>query len=346
MTILKAHFRATIVASLILAAACPAGATDPETRAKAHYERALQLFDEGSYPAALREFQRADELRPSYKLLYFIAQAQAAMNDPAAALVSYRKYLDQGGQRITPELRQEVSDEMTEIGRRVSVLTVSADVAGAEVWVDDTRVGVTPLRAPLVINAGGHRISLRYADRPPQLEVVNLAGGTSGRVEFKGGTSTPASSRAPDVDGARRDASAAPGTPLPEHGSELHEAPAAQGDWWQEHAWLGWVVTGTLGAGAIGTGLWAMSDDNALSRQRREAATGGVDRAELESSASRVRTLATVTDILWIATVAAGGVNLWLTYGRETPELPAETARAEPLRLSVGLSGVSLEGNF
>jgi PEGA domain len=273
------------------------------------------------------------------------------MNDPAAALESYRKYLEQGGQRITPERRQQVTDEMTALGRRVATLTVSADVVGAEVWVDDARAGITPLRAPLVVNAGGHRISLRHADYPPQVELVNLAGGASDRIEFKLGSSTPEPPRAPDA--TAQDPSGAPGNALApatleptDRGVARLDSPPPQSNWWRDHAWIGWVVTGTLAAGGTATGLWAISSNSRLSGQRADATTGGATRADLEWSAWRVRTLATVTDALWIATAVSGGISLWLTLGPDETERVPKTSEATPLRVRVGASGVSLEGRF
>ncbi len=60
-------------------------AADPEVEARERYERALKLYEERAFDAALVELKLAAELRPSYKLLYNIAQVRLAMNDFAAA---------------------------------------------------------------------------------------------------------------------------------------------------------------------------------------------------------------------------------------------------------------------
>src|SRR5689334_22666620 len=62
---------------------------DPVDRARVHYERGLQLFNEENYEAALFEFERAYELAPSYKILYNMARIQRQQNNYAAALRSY-----------------------------------------------------------------------------------------------------------------------------------------------------------------------------------------------------------------------------------------------------------------
>jgi hypothetical protein len=351
MANMKRYLHASVIA-LCMAAAGHAGAADLEERARAHYDRAVDLFSEGNYPAALLELQRAGELRPSYKLYHSIAQVHAAMNDPASALDNYRKYLQQGGQRISAERRREVSDEMTALSRRVATITIAVDVAGAEVWVDDARAGTTPLRAPLLLNAGQHRIGVRHAQYPAQSRRVTATGGDAERLEFslRGDDVRKPEAReeapapnvpAEDEQGSTAAASGAIGS-AELSGVETDSA-SKQGSL-RSYAWVGWVATGALAAGAAVTGLVALSSNSSLDDDRADANTPeGPSRPELESSASEVRTLATVTDVLWVAAAAAGGVSLWLTFG--TSDEPEQSA-GRPLRVLVNASGARLEGSF
>jgi hypothetical protein len=350
MANLKRYLHASAVALSMAAVAIPAVAADPEARAREHYDRATELFNQGNYPAALLELQRAGELRPSYKLFHSIAQVHVAMNDPAAALSAYRKYLDQGGTRISAERRRQVTDEMAELGRRVGTLTVSTDVAGAEVWVDDARVGTTPLRAPLLLNVGQHRITLRHASHPERSRRVTVVGGATDRFELslrekgEGEPSAPVPAGvAPAGAGVSEvELGATTLDPDPSFGAEGERS----GGSLRRYAWIGWVATGVLAAGATATGLWALSSDASLEEDREAASRpGGASRSELESSASDVRALATATDVLWIAAAAAGGVSLWLTFGSKDAE-GEETSAAQPLRVRVGATGVSLDGSF
>jgi hypothetical protein len=149
---------------------------------------------------------------------------------------------------------------------------------------------------------------------------------------------TPAG-RAPRA--ARALVSPAPAAP---RGSEP-ELPA--GSAWRPPLWVGWLATGALGAGALATGLWALSKNDALADQR---ARGDVSKARLESNASELRTLALLTDGLWLATAAAAGVSLWLSLDGPSAE-PGEPraalgAHRSELRLGVAASGISLQGAF
>lgn len=345
MANVKRYLHASVIA-LLVAAAAPAGAAGPEEQARAHYDRATELFSQGNYPAALSELQRAGELRPSYKLFHGIAQVHVAMNDPASAIDAYRKYLQQGGERIAPERRREVSDEISALTRRVATVTITADVSGAEVWVDDARMGTTPLRTPLLLNAGQHRLTLRHANFPERSRRVTAVGGASERYELtlrENPAPKPQPVPAPsDAPGVEPSSLAAAST----ESSSIATLEGADEGSRRKYAWMGWAATGVLAAGAVVTGVVALSSNSGLDDDRESAnAPDGPSRAELQSSASEVRTLATVTDVLWVAAAAAGGVSLWLTLGSSDADTPQQGA-GRPMRLLVHATGARLEGSF
>src|SRR5262249_3306147 len=107
---LRRHTRRTMVglrAALalgLLAVCAPALAqqtssrpTTPTTAAQAEaeqrYRRALDLFDEGNFEAALLELRRAYELAPTYRLLYNIAIVNVGLKDYVRAIDYFERYL-------------------------------------------------------------------------------------------------------------------------------------------------------------------------------------------------------------------------------------------------------------
>ncbi|HET9931593.1 MAG TPA: PEGA domain-containing protein [Polyangiaceae bacterium] len=62
-------------------------------------------------------------------------------------------------------------------------LHVTCAAAGVRVSVDGTEVGVTPLRAPLALAAGAHRILFRASDRPEAARNVSLAPATTAELD-------------------------------------------------------------------------------------------------------------------------------------------------------------------
>jgi hypothetical protein len=323
-------------------------AADPDTRAREHYDRAVELYTQRDYAAALEQLRLAAELRPHYRLQRALAQVHAAMRDYAAAYTANRLYLEQGGDKITPERRQEATAEMAKLERLVALVTLAVDVRGALIRIDDSNVGQAPLTTPVALNVGPHQLIVSHPAYPDQSRAITAAAGTSERLEFS-------LARRPLAAATTLDASSGD-DPLAPHealaavsnaGQGVAPAPAPSGAELDapDYVWLGWVATGALAAGATATGLWALSKNNALDDDRQLAASqGNVDRELLDSRASSLRVLATVTDVLWVAAAAAGGVTLWLTL--DAPGPARHSAPGPALQAGIGPGGVSLRANF
>lgn len=94
----------------------------------------------------------------------------------------------------------------------------------------------------------------------------------------------------------------------------------------------GWIATGVLAAGAVVTGVMALS---ASSDVKSGTYTGKTPPDSLDSSRSKAKTFALVTDVLGAAALVTGGVTLYLTLssdkkGKET------TVGVSPGRITVG----------
>jgi hypothetical protein len=321
-------------------------AADPDTRAREHYDRAVELYTQRDYAAALAQLRQAAELRPHYRLQRALAQVHAAMHDYAAAYTANRLYLEQGGDKITPERRQEVTAEMAKLERLVALVTLAVDVRGALIRIDDSNVGQAPLTTPIALNVGPHQVIVSHPAYPDQSRAITAAAGTSERLEFSLTGRQPA---APTRDTSAGGELAAPHEALAatsdaEDGAMRAPAPGAEPAA-PDYVWLGWVATGALAAGATATGLWALSKNSSLDDDRQRAASqGNIDGELLESRASSLRVLATVTDVLWVAAAAAGGVTLWLTLDGAGP---AQRGALDPaLSAGIGPGGVSLRTTF
>src|SRR4051812_184720 len=135
----KLFLSAMLAFWLVLGCAGRARAADAEREARERYDNAVKLYEEGAYDAALVELNRAAELRPSYKLYYNIGQVRYAMHDYAAASDAYRRYLEQGGDKIPSSRREQVQKELNDLAQRVAKLTIDVDVPGAEILIDECR---------------------------------------------------------------------------------------------------------------------------------------------------------------------------------------------------------------
>src|SRR5690349_16550442 len=106
---MRARFIGSLVAVAVFGAtlATPLPARADTEEAKSHFQRAVELFHEADFRAALIEFQRAYDAAPNYKVLYNLGQTSLELQDYAGALKAFRGYLDGGGREIPAARRTQ-----------------------------------------------------------------------------------------------------------------------------------------------------------------------------------------------------------------------------------------------
>ena len=309
---------------------------DSEGEARERFNRAVELYNAGDYPSALAELNRAAAVRPSYKLLYAIAQVRFQMNDYVGAVNAYKEYLQSGGKEVDDARRSAVQKEIKRLEQRISALMVTSNVPGCEIFLDESPVGTTPLAAPLQVNSGQHRITLRQPDYVPQSRAVSLAGGLREDLAF---IMTPLAQRSNPArpQGSSASASATTGAPpappqaAPDASApKTHSAPVP---------WIGWVATSVLAVGAGVTGAVALSKNAALADSREQL---GTTPSEVSDKNQELRNWAIACDVLLASTVVVGGISLWLTLHRSD----SAAASAASLQLGVSPTGVLLKSQF
>jgi hypothetical protein len=327
----------------VVGLAAPVGvarAEEPAAQAegRAHFRRGVDFFKEGDYRAALIEFKRAYELAPNYKVLYNLGQTSLELQDYASALRSFEKYLADGAKDIPAARRTQVEAEVDRLKKRVARVEVTTNVPDAEIFIDDVSVGKTPL-APLAVSAGRRKFSASKGGITAT-RAVDLAGGdaTSVALEIVEPTATtpapaptPSPARTIDLPKTPSKAepvrSAPPPTPPPPEPSNTG-------------LWIGITATGALAAGAVATGIFALS-----AKKDFDSTVGryGVDTQSVNDARSKTRTLALVADILAGATILAGGVTLITALSSPATK---EKERQHALRVDLTPGGLVARGTF
>jgi tetratricopeptide repeat protein len=323
LAIMNAKAR-TIAASVLLGLAttsAAAGADGPKAPTKANIEDAQRrfqhgrdLYEENDFQGALVEFQRAYDLAPNYKLLYDIAQVQYQLQDYPGALRTFNKYLAEGKGDIPAQRREEVQKEIERLRARVASVSVTVNMPGAEVLVDDVPMGKAPLAEPVLVSVGHRKISATLAGHPPATRFIDVAGmdSVSVNLEIYGAGAGGAASAGGE--------GKAPGFP-----------------------WAPWAITGGLGVAAIVTGGLALKASSDLNTALD---TFGTTRADLDAASGRTKAFSITTDVLLGATAVAAGVSLYLTLSRR-PQAEGSTAAAlPPVHLDVGPGSVVVRGVF
>jgi hypothetical protein len=300
--------------------------------ARQHYQKGLELYEEGDFEAALVELQRAYDTAPAYKILYNIGLVQRQLKDYAACVRSFRKYLEDGGKKIDAKRRAEVEREVDKLQGRVASVKLSSNVEGATVLVDDQEVAETPLDAPLIVNQGRRKISITKSGYASATRVLKIAGGDSLELELELRKTGPGEASGPSTSPGKSAEPVGPSQP------DTAPDPEARGSGFP---WLPWAITGALAAGTVVAGAMTLSAQGDLKSER----DGVTTRRELDEAGSRTRTLALVTDVLLAATVVSAGISLYITLG--SSDEPAQEEKAgRPLQLGVGIGSVELRGAF
>lgn len=281
----------------------------PVKVAAKHFQRGVALYNEADYRAALVEFRRAYEVAPNAAVLYNLGQTHYQLQNYAASLITFERYLTEAGDKASHRAEVEASLEI--LRTRVGKLELSASMDGCELTIDDEVVGKTPLPEPVLVSIGRRKVVSLCEGRTPETRVVEVAAGDTVKVVFTVPLAEPAAS--------------APAARL------TQPAPRQPSTNWTR---VGWISTGVLGAGALGAGVLAFLASRDLQSARDSYP---VSPATLDSKASKVSRYALVADLLGAATVVAGGLTLTYTLTR-SPER----------EVAVALSpvGVALTGTF
>jgi hypothetical protein len=291
------------------AAPPPATAVTPAVKAEAerHFQRGLELYDEDDFQGARIEFGRAYQVIPNFHVLYNLGQVNFQLQDYAAALRAFEKYLAEGGTTLTRERREEVERNVGKLRARVASLEITAP-AGAVITVDGAPAGTAPLGAPIQVSAGRRVVRATLPAREPAERTLELAGGDTARVELT--INEPASQEPTSLEPSSSSTST---------------------------AWAFWVGTGVLAIGTAVTGVVALTASSSASSIR----TNGGSMAGYNDDESRMHTFSLVTDGLGVGTIVAAGLALYFTLA-SGPKKTGATTAAPHLTLGRGGGTLSL----
>jgi hypothetical protein len=147
----------TTMALLVAALAAGPGQADDKEQAKAEFNKGLDYVAAENYPAALAAFEKSYELRPKASVLFNIGMCLKALYRYVESLETFRRYLEEAGPDLKPELVQQVSASMAEMNQLVGHLRLVGAPDGAEVRIDGRVAGQAPFDKPLPIDPG-HRV--------------------------------------------------------------------------------------------------------------------------------------------------------------------------------------------
>ena len=307
------------------------GAEDADSvKAAVRFQRAVELYREGSYEGALAEFSKAYRIMPSYLVLYNIAQTQYALHDFVGAYKSLMQYIAEGGSDIPVDRRAQVDEMTAKLVGRIAHLQISTNATGADIRVDDVSVGTSPLPGPVPVNVGTRKVSAAKSGSPEAVRVLTVAGKETVKVELQIDIPTVASSKL------------APSALSPS--ASLTARPQAQA----APSRTGLIISlSTTAALAIGTGVSGYLALGAQKNLNDQIQTYPNTRSKIEDARTKSKNYGYVTDALGAATLISGGVALYCAFSYWGASSTTKSGKTnKPIVVVPTLGGMVLEGRF
>jgi len=145
--------------------------------AKRDYETGKLLASDGDYTGAALKFQSAYDASRDARLLWNVAFCEKQLRHYARVLALLRRFEAEGGPLLTAKDRRDAHDLATALQPFTTTVKIEVNEGGAEVFVDDERVGVSPLATPYVVDIGMHRVRATKAGFVDAAVTVPVGGG-------------------------------------------------------------------------------------------------------------------------------------------------------------------------
>ena len=153
--------------------------------AQKHWDTALALYQRGQWDGARTSFNAAYDASKNPRVLFNVAVCEKNLGRYARAIEVFKKELEDGKGQLSSEEEADVKQQITGLEQFVAQLTVDVSEPGAEIFVDENKVGVSPLAAPVSVQLGERHVRAAKPGFADARETIELKGGASGRVTLK-----------------------------------------------------------------------------------------------------------------------------------------------------------------
>jgi hypothetical protein len=168
----------------------PAAAAPPTIRsqldgeAREAWDRGQQLLRAQNWDGALVEFSRAYELSKNPRVLYNVGICEKELHRYARAARRFEAELAQGEGKLSEDEKSELRSAIAIVRKYVSTVTITSTEAGAKLYVDDLPEGATPLAAPILVDVGPRKITLKKDGFVDVTKTIDVNAGVPANVDF------------------------------------------------------------------------------------------------------------------------------------------------------------------
>jgi hypothetical protein len=224
-------------------AATPAPATGAPDAAREHFKRGEANYQKGSYAAAITEWEAAYTADPRPRIQYNIFQAYERLGQLQEASTALQRYLS----TADPDdpYYSDATARMAALQQRLQAtgIKLSGGVDGASINVSGHDWGRLPRPDRIAVQPGNHRIVISLSGYRDFVANVVVPAGQVVEVPIQ---LDPLESAAPATAGGAGTGAPAGATGAPPTDQEDHASGTPF-----------YIAAGILGAGAIGSAVWA-----------------------------------------------------------------------------------------
>ncbi|HET7545177.1 MAG TPA: hypothetical protein VFK05_35170 [Polyangiaceae bacterium] len=143
--------------------------------ARERFKEGVAFFDQKQYDKARVAFLQAYALKKHPAVLLNLAQSELRCGHEVDAAKHFSAYLRETTTASDAE-RQAAEAGLNATKSSVALLDVNVDESGAEIFVDGSLEGVSPLPAPLYVSPGAHNVEARKGGKTKTQQVNTTAG--------------------------------------------------------------------------------------------------------------------------------------------------------------------------
>jgi len=136
-------------------------------QAKADFEAAKLLANDGDFAGALIKFQSAYDASKDARLLWNVAFCQKNLRHYSKVVTTLKRYVGEGSAVLSAGDKKDAQDLITTLEPFTTRATFRVSEEGAQIYVDDELVGTSPLAAPVMLDIGERRVRVVKAGFQP-----------------------------------------------------------------------------------------------------------------------------------------------------------------------------------
>jgi hypothetical protein len=154
-------------------------------QARADYDAGKTLASDGDFAGALIKFTGAYDQSNDVRLLWNVAFCEKNLRHYSKVITTLRRYLAEGAGTLTDKDRKDAQDLVEVLQPFTTNATFLVSEDGAQILVDESLVGVSPLHAPVVLDIGERRLRVVKEGFRPYERTLPVGGSATVNIDVK-----------------------------------------------------------------------------------------------------------------------------------------------------------------